>query len=644
MTTSPVDQVDGDRTGAATPDRTKVSLSSAVIRFAGDSGDGMQLTGDRFTTQTALAGNDLATLPDFPAEIRAPAGTLAGVSSFQLHFSDQEIHTPGDAPDVLVAMNPAALMKHLDSLKAGGTVIVNIDSFSDRNLTKAGYGSDPLRDGTLTDYQVHEVKLTDLTLRALAGHVERGELNKKEAERCKNMLALGLVSWMFHRPIDETESWLRSKFASKPEIADANVLALRAGWNYGDTTEAFVYTYEVKAAKLPPGRYRNITGNQAVAYGLIAAANRAGLQLFYGSYPITPASDILHELAKLKHFDVATFQAEDEIAAIGSIIGAAFGGALGVTASSGPGIALKAEAMGLAMMTELPLIVIDVMRGGPSTGLPTKTEQSDLLQVLYGRNGEAPIPVVAASSPADCFDTAIEAARIALTYRTPVVLLSDGYLANSAEPWRLPDVSTLPDLSGCFSFATEPNSPEGFLPYLRDPETLARPWAVPGTPGLEHRIGGIEKEVDTGHISYEPANHHAMTELRHERLARIAAALPPLTVEDPSGEADVLVVGWGSTEGPIRAACHELRQRGKQVARVHLRHVAPLPDDLPDILRSYRTVVCPENNMGQLAMLLRARTLVDIKPYNRVTGQPFASSELAAAIEAFATASQEVPA
>jgi 2-oxoglutarate/2-oxoacid ferredoxin oxidoreductase subunit alpha len=626
-------------------ERTTVQLSSAVVRFAGDSGDGMQLTGDRFTTQSALAGNDLATLPDFPAEIRAPAGTLAGVSSFQLHFSDQDIHTPGDAPDVLVAMNPAALSKHLGALKSGGTLIVNTDAFTDRNLTKAGYHSNPLEDGTLTDYQVHEAKITDLTLRALEGHIERGELNKKEAERCKNMLALGLVSWMFHRPIDETVDWLRSKFAAKPELADANITALRAGWNYGDTTEAFVYTYEVPAAKLPPGRYRNITGNQALAYGLIAASVRSGLPLFYGSYPITPASDILHELAKQKHFGVATFQAEDEIAAIGSVIGAAFGGSLAATASSGPGIALKTEAMGLAMMTELPLIIVNVMRGGPSTGLPTKTEQSDLLQVLYGRNGEAPIPVVAASSPADCFNASIEAARIALTYRTPVVLLSDGYLANSAEPWKLPMVADLPELSACVDFAQEPNRPDGsFEPYLRDPETLARPWALPGTPGLEHRVGGIEKAEGTGHISYEPANHHAMTELRHERLARIAAALPPLEVDDPSGEADVLVVGWGSTEGPIHAACHELRTRGRPVARVHLRHVAPLPNDLPELLRRYRVVVCPENNMGQLAMLLRARTLVDVKPYNRVTGQPFASGELAAAIERFATEAEEVDA
>jgi 2-oxoglutarate/2-oxoacid ferredoxin oxidoreductase subunit alpha len=620
---------------SVTTERKTVQLSNAVVRFAGDSGDGMQLTGDRFTTQSALAGNDLATLPDFPAEIRAPAGTLAGVSSFQLHFSDQDIHTPGDAPDVLVAMNPAALMKHLEALKPGGTLILNTDAFTDRNLQKAGYEVDPREDGTLTDYQLHEVRLTDLTLRALEGQIERGELNKKEAERCKNMLALGLVSWMFHRPIDETVDWLEEKFRSRPEVADANVAALKAGWNYGDTTEAFVFTYEVKAAKLPPGRYRNITGNQALAYGMIAASVRSGLPLFYGSYPITPASDILHELAKQKHFDVATFQAEDEIAAVGSAIGAAFGGALAATASSGPGIALKAEAMGLAMMVELPLLVVDVQRGGPSTGLPTKTEQSDLLQVLFGRNGEAPIPVVAASSPADCFHATIEACRIALTYRTPVALLSDGYLANSAEPWRLPDVEDLPDLTSAVGFATEPNGAEGeFLPYKRDPETLARPWAVPGTPGLEHRVGGIEKAPDSGHISYDGANHHHNTEVRHERLERIADGLPPLEVEDPSGSAEVLVVGWGSTEGPIRAACHELRQQGRQVARVHLRHLAPLPKDLPDLLRSYRRVILPENNMGQLAMLLRAKTLVDVQGYNRVTGQPFSSSELVETIRA----------
>ncbi|MEX0868826.1 MAG: 2-oxoacid:acceptor oxidoreductase subunit alpha, partial [Nitriliruptoraceae bacterium] len=561
-------------------DRATKQVSNAVVRFAGDSGDGMQLAGDRFTDQSALAGNDLATLPDFPAEIRAPAGTLAGVSSFQLHFSDKDIHTPGDAPDVLVAMNPAALMKHLGALKSGGTLVINIDAFSERNLQKAGYDADPREDGSLTDYQVHEVPITDLTLRALEEQIERGELNKKEAERCKNMFALGLVSWMYSRPIDETEAWLQEKFAKRPEIAGANVTVLHAGWNYGETTEAFTFNYEVKRAKLEPGRYRNINGNQALAYGLVAAAQRSGLPLFYGSYPITPASDILHELASLKHFGVATFQAEDEIAAVGSVIGAAFGGSLAVTASAGPGIALKTEAMGLGMMTELPMIVIDVQRGGPSTGLPTKTEQSDLLQVLFGRNGEAPIPVVAASSPADCFDTAIEAARIALTYRTPVVLLSDGYLGNSAEPWLLPKVDDLPDLSTAFALAEESNNDDGdFLPYLRDPQTLARPWAVPGTPGLEHRIGGIEKEDGTGHISYEPANHHRMTEVRHERIQRIADQLPALDVEDPSGSADVLVVGWGSTEGPIRAACQTLRERGRDVARVHLRHLAPLHND-----------------------------------------------------------------
>ncbi len=615
-------------------ERTRVQLSSAVVRFAGDSGDGMQLAGDQFTNQSAVAGNDLATLPDFPAEIRAPAGTLAGVSSFQLHFSDQDIHTPGDAPDVLVAMNPAALMKHLSALKSGGTVILNTDAFTSRNLQKAGYDEDPREDGTLTDYQVHEVGLTTLTVRALEEQIESGELNKKEAERCKNMLALGLVSWMFSRPISETEAWLDTKFAKRPELAGANISALRAGWNFGETTEAFVFHYDIKPAKLPPGQYRNITGNQALSYGLVAASVRSGLQLFCGSYPITPASDILHELSQLKRFGVATFQAEDEIAAVGSIIGAAFGGALGVTASSGPGIALKAEAMGLAVMTELPMIVVSVQRGGPSTGLPTKTEQSDLFQVLYGRNGEAPMPVIAASSPADCFDAAIEATRIALTYRTPVVLLSDGYLANSAEPWLLPEVDDLPDLTEVFSFATEEDITDGeFLPFLRDADTLARPWALPGTPGLEHRVGGIEKEEGTGHISYEPENHHRMTALRHERMDRIADDLDPTEVHDPSGEADVLVVGWGSTEGPIRAACHDLRAKGRDVARVHIRHLNPLPKDLTEIIRSYRKVILPENNMGQLVTLLRARTLVDIKPYNRVTGQPFSAGELVEAIE-----------
>ncbi len=619
-----------------TRERARVQLSGAVVRFAGDSGDGMQLTGDRFTTQSALAGNDLATLPDFPAEIRAPAGTLAGVSSFQLHFSDSDIHTPGDAPDVLVAMNPAALSKHLSSLKPGGTLIVNQDAFTERNLQKAGYEASPLEDGSLEDYQVHLVPLTDLTIRALEPWIEAGELNKKEAERSKNMFALGLISFMFSRSVEETESWLRTKFAQRPEVADANVAALRAGVNYGETTEAFTYTYEVAAASLPAGRYRNITGNQALAYGLIAAGKQAGLDLFMGSYPITPASDILHELARQKHFGVATFQAEDEIAAMGSVIGAAFGGALAVTASSGPGIALKAEAMGLAMSVELPMIVVNVQRGGPSTGLPTKTEQSDLLQMLYGRNGEAPVAVVAASSPADCFDTALEAARIALTYRTPVVLLSDGYLANSAEPWRLPDVSKLPDLHVDYAPAPDADDDGEFLPYARDEDTLARPWAIPGTPGLQHRVGGLEKADGTGNISYDPDNHHRMTELRHARIQRIAQDLPPVGVDDPDGDADVLVIGWGSTAGPIRAACQQLRERGRKVARAHLRHLSPLPADLGELLRSYRTVVCPENNTGQLSLLLRATTLVDVKGYNRVTGQPFSGGELVEAVEQLA--------
>lgn len=615
------------------PDRERVRLHDAVIRFAGDSGDGMQLTGDRFTTESGLAGNDLVTFPDYPAEIRAPAGTVAGVSSFQLHFSDHTIHTAGDAPDMLVAMNPAALMKHMGDLKPGGTLILNSDEFDERSLAKAGAVTDPRDDGSLVDFTVHEVGLTSLTLRALEDDVASGAITKKDAARCKNMLALGLVSFMFSRPTTGTEAWLREKFASKPALADANVKALRAGFNFGDTTEAFTFTYEVGRAELPPGRYRTISGNQASAYGLVAAAQRAGLPLFLGSYPITPASDILHELAKLKHFGVTTFQAEDEIAAMGSAIGAAFGGALAVTTSSGPGIALKTEGIGLATMYELPVLIINVQRGGPSTGLPTKTEQSDLLQALFSRNGEAPIPVVAAKSPGDAFDTMFEAARIALTHRTPVMILTDGYLANSAEPWRIPDVDALPDLSEAFSFTTEPNGDDGeFLPFRRDPETLARPWALPGTKGLEHRLGGLEKAPDTGDLSYDGANHHAMTVLRHERVARIGALLPPLEVDDPGGDADVLVIGWGSTDGPIRAACHTLREDGKRVAHVQLRHLSPIHPELEGVMRRYGTVILPENNMGQLSMLLRARTLIDVKAYNRVTGAPFLSSELVEAI------------
>ncbi len=613
--------------------RERVKLNDAVIRFAGDSGDGMQLTGDRFTTESGLAGNDLMTFPDYPAEIRAPAGTVAGVSSFQLHFSDHSIHTAGDAPDMLVAMNPAALIKHMGDLKPGGTVIVNIDEFDDRSLTKAGAITNPLEDGSLTDYQVHEVGLTSLTLRALEQDIASGAISKKDAARCKNMLALGLVSFMFSHPTGATEEWLRQKFASNPALAEANVTALRAGVNYGDTTEAFTFTYEIGQAELPPGRYRTISGNQATAYGLVAASVRSGLPLFLGSYPITPATDILHELAKLKHFGVTTFQAEDEIAAMGSIIGAAFGGSLAVTTSSGPGISLKTEGIGLAIMYELPALIINVQRGGPSTGLPTKTEQSDLLQAVVGRNGEAPMPVVAAMSPGDAFDTVLEAARIALTYRTPVMILTDGYLANSAEPWRIPALEDLPDLSEAFSFATAPNADDGrYLPFKRDPETLARPWGLPGTKGLEHRIGGLEKAPDTGDIAYDGANHHAMTLLRHERMARIGAQLPPLEVDDPSGDADVLLVGWGSTDGPIKAACHTLRRDGKKVAHVQLRHVAPIHPELEGVMRRYSTIICPENNMGQLSMMLRARTLIDVKPYNRVTGAPFLSSELVEAI------------
>ena len=599
-------------------------LDRVVIRFAGDSGDGMQLTGDRFTSETASFGNDLSTLPNFPAEIRAPAGTLPGVSSFQLHFADHDIMTPGDAPDVLVAMNPAALRANQADLPAGATVIVNTDEFSTRAVAKAGYAANPLEDGSLDHYQVQAVPLTSTTVRALAEF----DISKKDAERAKNMFALGLLSWMYNRPTDNTISFLQEKFARKPEIAAANVAAFRAGYNYGDTTEAFAVSYEVKPAPLPPGTYRNISGNPALAYGLIAASQRSGLPLFLGAYPITPASDILHELAKHKRFGVRTFQAEDEIAGVGAALGASFGGALGVTTSSGPGIALKSETIGLAVSLELPLLVCDIQRGGPSTGLPTKTEQSDLLQALFGRNGEAPVPVVAAKSPSDCFFTAIEAVRIALTYRTPVVLLSDGYLANGSEPWQVPSVDDLPDLR--VDFAREPNGPDGeFLPYLRDPETLARPWAVPGTAGLEHRIGGIEKADKTGSISYDPDNHDFMVRTRQAKVDGIARSLPPLEVDDPTGDAKVLVVGWGSTYGPIGAACRRVRRVGLPVAQVHLRHLNPLPSDLGEILHRYERVVVPEMNLGQLAMLLRARYLVDVIGYNQVRGMPFRAAELA---------------
>ncbi|HEU5353548.1 MAG TPA: 2-oxoacid:acceptor oxidoreductase subunit alpha [Actinocrinis sp.] len=597
-------------------------IGAVVIRIAGDSGDGMQLTGDRFTAETAAYGNDLSTLPNFPAEIRAPAGTLPGVSAFQLHFADHDILTPGDAPDVLVAMNPAALKANLKDLPRGATIIVNTDEFTTRALTKVGYPANPLETGELDGYRVHPVALTSSTVKALEGH----PLSRKEAERAKNMYALGLLSWLYNRPTDRTLAFLEQKFGNKPDIAAANRAAFLAGWNYGETTEEFAVSYEIAPAALPSGRYRNISGNLALAYGLIAASQRSGLPLFLGSYPITPASDILHELSKHKNFGVRTFQAEDEIAGIGAALGAAFGGALGVTTTSGPGVALKSETVGLAVSLELPLIICDIQRGGPSTGLPTKTEQADLLQAMFGRNGEAPVPIVAPRSPADCFDAAIEAARIALTYRTPVFLLSDGYLANGSEPWHIPDAENLPDLHVEFAKPSEDGEP--FLPYQRDPDTLARPWAIPGTPGLEHRIGGIEKADGTGEISYDPANHDLMVRTRQAKVDRVADSIAPLEVDDPSGGARVLVLGWGSTFGPVQAACRKVRRQGGQVAHAHLRHLNPFPSNLGQALRQYDKVLIPEMNLGQLALLIRAKFLVDAVGYNKVRGLPFTSAEL----------------
>ncbi|MFY7064374.1 2-oxoacid:acceptor oxidoreductase subunit alpha [Nocardiopsis changdeensis] len=603
-------------------------LDRVVIRFAGDSGDGMQLTGDRFTQETAAFGNDLSTLPNFPAEIRAPAGTLPGVSSFQLHFADHDIMTPGDAPDVLVAMNPAALKANLADLPRGATVIANTDEFTKRALTKVGYAADPLTDGTLDGFKVSAVPLTSMTVEALKGL----DISKKDAERAKNMFALGLLSWMYNRPTEGTTAFLKSKFAKKADILEANLTAFQAGWNFGETTEDFAVSYEIKPARLPAGTYRNITGNLATAYGLIAGSRRSGLPLFLGSYPITPASDILHELSRHKAFGVRTFQAEDEIAGVGAALGAAFGGALGVTTTSGPGMVLKQETVGLAVMTELPLVIVDVQRAGPSTGMPTKTEQTDLLMALHGRNGESPLPVVAPASPADCFATALEAVRIAVTYRTPVIMLSDGYLANGSEPWRLPEVADLPVIEP--GFATEPNGPDGaFLPYLRDEETLARPWAVPGTAGLEHRIGGIEKHAETGDISYTPANHDLMVRTRQAKVDAIARDIPELEVDDPGGEARVLVLGWGGTYGSITAGVRRVRRTGRRVAQAHLRHLNPFPANLGEVLGRYDRVVVPEINLGQLALLLRGRFLVDVIGYNKVRGLPFKAEELAGALQ-----------
>jgi 2-oxoglutarate ferredoxin oxidoreductase subunit alpha len=602
-------------------------LDRVVIRFAGDSGDGMQLTGDRFTSETAQLGNDISTLPNFPAEIRAPAGTLPGVSSFQVHFADYDILTPGDAPNVLVAMNPAALKANLADLPRGADIIVNTDEFGRRNLAKVGYQANPLDDGSLDGYIVRPVALTTMTVRALADH----DVSKKDAERAKNMFALGLLSWMYSRPYESTLRFLERKFAARPELVGANIAAFKAGWNFGETTEDFSIRYEVKPARMSPGTYRNITGNAALSLGLIAARVRSGLPVFLGAYPITPASDILHELSKHKRHGVITMQAEDEIAAVGAALGASYGGALGVTTTSGPGVALKGETISLAVALELPLVIVDVQRAGPSTGMPTKTEQADLNMALFGRHGEAPVAVVAPRSPADCFWAAIEAARIALTYRTPVVLLSDNYVANGSEPWLLPEVESLPDLR--VEFATAPNAEDGttFLPYLRDPQTLARPWAIPGTPGLEHRIGGLEKADKTGDISYDPANHDLMVRTRAARIEAIP--VPDVEVDDADGEARVLVLGWGSTYGPIGAACRALRQRGSHIAQAHLRHLAPLPANLGDVLRRYDRVVVPEMNLGQLAQLVRARYLIDTIGYNKVRGLPFTAAELETMLE-----------
>jgi 2-oxoglutarate/2-oxoacid ferredoxin oxidoreductase subunit alpha len=609
-------------------------LDRVIIRFAGDSGDGMQLAGDRFTQQTATFGNDLSTLPNFPAEIRAPAGTLPGVSSFQLHFADHDILTPGDAPDVLVAMNPAALKANIGDLPRGADIIANTDEFTKRNLSKVGYEQSPLEDGSLSGYQLHALPITSMTVKALEGY----DISRKEAERAKNMFALGLLSWLYNRPAEGTMTFLESKFAKSPEIMEANKTAFRAGWNYGETTEAFSVQYEVKPATLAPGTYRNITGNAALAYGLIAASRRSGLPLFLGSYPITPASDILHELAKHKRFGVRTFQAEDEIGGVGAALGASFGGALGVSTTSGPGMVLKQETIGLAVSVELPLIICDIQRAGPSTGMPTKTEQADLLMALYGRNGESPVAVVAPATPSDCFDIALEAVRIATKYRTPVIILSDGYLANGSEPWRIPEVAGLPKLRDEFSFSS-PNEWRGdggqtsFLPFKRDPATLARPWAVPGTPELEHRIGGIEKADVSGNISYDPDNHDKMVRLRQAKIDGIATDIPRLEVDDPDGDARVLVLGWGSTFGSIGAAIRRVRLAGGSVAQAHLRHLSPFPANLGEVLAAYDKVLVPEINLGQLALILRGRYLADVISYNRVRGLPFRAAELAGVIQ-----------
>jgi 2-oxoglutarate ferredoxin oxidoreductase subunit alpha len=602
--------------------KTVEKLDRVVVRFAGDSGDGMQLTGSRFTDATAMVGNDLATLPDFPAEIRAPAGTPHGVSAFQIHFASRDILTPGDHPNVLVAMNPAALITNVGMLEKGGTVIVNEDGFSDHNLRKAGYESNPLEDGSLDDYQLFRVPMTSMTVRATEGI---DEITARDAARSKNLFALGLVSWMYGRPTEPTVAWIEKKFADTPAVGAANLAAFRAGYNFGETAELLAVHYEVDAAPAPPGTYRNVNGTQALAYGLVAAAVQSGLGLFYASYPITPASELLHSLSRHHKLGVRTVQAEDEIAAVNMALGAAFAGQLGVTATSGPGMDLKAETIGLAVAYELPLVVVDVQRAGPSTGMPTKTEAADLLMALYGRHGESPLPVIAASTPSDCFDCAIEAARIAITHRTPVILLTDTFLANSSEPWKLPDVASLPKIDP--DFATDPT---GFMPYARNAD-LARPWAVPGTPGLRHRIGGLEKEDGTGNISYAPANHEHMTHLRAERIARVS--VPDIELDDPDG-ASLLVLGWGSSYGAIQGAARRLRrEKGLRLATAHIRHLNPLPGNTGELLRSFDRVLVPEMNMGQLVKLLRAEFLVDCESYTKVDGLPIFTRDMMEVIE-----------
>ncbi len=598
-------------------------IDRAVVRFCGDSGDGMQISGSQFTNTAALYGNDLATFPDYPAEIRAPAGTLPGVSGFQVQFSSSDVYTPGDAVDVLVAMNPAALKMNVKDLKKSGILIVNSDSFTDNDLRKAHQTSNPLEDHSLDAYRLFAVPLEKLTHAAL----EELGLDAKSMNRCKNFFALGMCYWLYNRSMDHTYRWLDDKFKNKPLLAEANKRAMKAGYSYCEATEAFQVSYEIPPAKLTPGVYRNLSGNQALAMGFVVAAQQAGLQLFLGSYPITPASDILHELSMYKNFGVLTFQAEDEIAAITSTIGASYAGTLAITTTSGPGMALKTEAMGLAVAVELPIVICDIQRGGPSTGLPTKTEQADLLQAMYGRNSEAPIPVLAASTPGDCFWIALEASRIALKYMIPVIILSDGYLANGAEPWRIPQASEIPKIP--VHFATDP---QGFLPYKRDPQTLSRPWAIPGTPGLEHRVGGLEKQDVTGNVNYEPLNHEKMVRLRAAKVEAIGQDVPDVVpAGDPDG--DLLIIGWGSTYGSITAALKAQRAAGHRIGHVHLRYLNPLPRNLGQVMDRYSKVLVPEMNMGQLSLILRAKYLVDVEGYNKIQGQPFKQAELEAKIE-----------